>query len=373
MALPNPLYVYCPPPQIYFVDKDSGDSLSAGVVTFYSDVNRTTLKSIYKQVQLSDNTYEFVEIANPVTLTSVGIFGDDEGNDIDIYLYPYENAPSDADTGAIELYYLTVYSSGLVLQFTREAWPPNVIDPSGETSIFTPTANELANPQFVEVLFVNDVGSTSKVFTVSSGTTTIPIAPAWDLIAVASVSGTVTVSQATSIPTTVNSNPPYALNIASTGLSSIYLRQRLSASPRLLYAGTDGSNGIPAINGFFVAKSVNPNGLAEFTMTYSPDTGGSVTLVDQLSTVSDVYEKFSGTESLDGVGNSTAAPTEYVDVTLAWTANTNIEISSLQIVGVANTNSSVEFIQQSTAMQKNGLSYYYKPQLAFKQIGRAHV
>ena len=360
MALPDPNFIYCPPLQIYFVDKDTAEALSAGVVTFYEDTNRTVLKPIYQQVQLPDNTYEFVELNNPVTLTSVGTFADDNGNDIDVYLYPYEGLPTDETTGAIQLYYITVYSSGGILQITREAFPPNLFDGSNVISTFAPTQNELANPQFVEILFTEDPSTNAFTYSVGAGTTTTTIAPGWDLIVAAASSGTVTIEQIQVDDSSAPGNPPYALDITSTGLSSITLRQRLSASPRLLYSGF--------VAGYAAVRSVSPTGAIEFTMSYIPSNGDSYTIFDDFSTDNFAWTALQGTVAIDGTANTGTAPTGYVDIDLTWTANNHVQISSLQIVGVQNENSSAEFIQQSTAMQKNNLSYYYKPQLAAKPI-----
>ena len=47
----NPLVVQCPVLQYYFVDKDTAQAMSAGVVTFYEDNNRTVLKPVYQLSQ----------------------------------------------------------------------------------------------------------------------------------------------------------------------------------------------------------------------------------------------------------------------------------------------------------------------------------
>jgi hypothetical protein len=67
----------------------------------------------------------------------VGTYQDASGNDVVIYYYPY-----DLVTGDLELYYITVTDSAGTLQYTREAWPPNVIseEPS-PTAVQPPTAS----------------------------------------------------------------------------------------------------------------------------------------------------------------------------------------------------------------------------------------
>lgn len=359
MALPDPRFIYCPPLQTYFIDKDTAEALSGGVVTFYSDVNRSVLKAIYKQVQQPDNTYEFVELANPVTLTSIGTFGDDDGNDINVYLYPFEGSPADATAGELELYYITVQSSDLVDQYTREAWPPDAEDSGANINTFVATENELTNPQFVEILFTED--PTTAAYTYStSGTMEVDVAPGWTLVT--SGTGTVTLKQVQIVDsgtTGTASNPPYALSIASTDLDSILLRQRLEASPRLLYKGF--------VSGYFAVRTIVAAPVS-FEMLYTPSNGSAHIIVDKTTDGTSGWNAISGTVSTAGTASSDTAPDGYVDITVSWEANINIEITSLQIVGVENVNSSAEFIQQSTAQQENRLFWYYKPQLEFKPI-----
>ena len=104
----------------YFVDKDTGLPLSGGIVTFYSDVNRSTKKNVYQLTgtpPYSVNSY--VALPNPIILSGVGTPLDTNGNDTAIYYFPY----TDASASTVENYYVTVYSSGGALQFTRLAQP----------------------------------------------------------------------------------------------------------------------------------------------------------------------------------------------------------------------------------------------------------
>jgi hypothetical protein len=354
--------VYCPPPQIYFVDKDTGTPLAGGKVYFYEDQSRSVLKTVYQQVQQPDKSYNFVALNNPVVLTSVGTFADNDGDDIDVYMYPYATAPGVSPLGAVELYYIEVYSSGDVLQFTREAFPPNLAGDTNDLISFAPSVNELTNPQFVEINFVLDPATSAYTYTVGSGETIISIAPSWDLVVTAGVSGTITLSQIGIADGSLTSNPPYSLQIGSTGLSSIILRQQLSASPNLLYNAA----GESAISSTMLVKSVSPSGDVGISMTYEPSTGTAYTLAN--GTATNTFGVIKLTTLINQVENTTAAPTGYTNVDISWLANSTIQITSLQIVGVQNEGSSVEFLQQSTALQQSGLAYYYKPQLEYKPI-----
>lgn len=119
----NPKMIATSDLQAYFVDKDSGFPLAGGIVTFYHDVNRTLKKPVY-QITGSPPNYSYSVLPNPMILSGVGTF-EYNGNDIIPYYFPYQGTPDDSDN-TVELYYVTVESSGLVPQFTRQAWPPNV-------------------------------------------------------------------------------------------------------------------------------------------------------------------------------------------------------------------------------------------------------
>jgi len=110
--------------EMYFVSKDTGLPLAAGIVYFYSDLNRTTLKDVYTISGTAPN-YTAAILPNPATLSSVGTFQDEGGNNILPYFYPF-----DAD-GNPEQYYVEVYDRNMVLQFTREGWPPVSASASG--------------------------------------------------------------------------------------------------------------------------------------------------------------------------------------------------------------------------------------------------
>lgn len=156
----------------YLVDKDTGFPLAAGVVTFYRDVNRTELKSVY-QLTGSPGAYTFAVLENPLTLSAVGTFQDELGNNIVPYYFPYEGTPDIAgSTGEIDLYFVTVSSSDSIFQFDREAWPPNVtatdVNTVGQARNFIPNGQFLAHTQIV--------GANQPPFTTVSGVRVQPIA-----------------------------------------------------------------------------------------------------------------------------------------------------------------------------------------------------
>jgi hypothetical protein len=136
----NSSYVTAPSLEEYFVDKTTGLPLAGGKVYFYSDINRSLLKNIYT---LSGNApnYSYVELPNPSTLSGVGTFQDEGSNNVLPYYYPY-----DAD-GNIENYYIEVYNSSAVLQFSREGFP-NLSGSSSDIDIAN-AINYIPNGQFL--------------------------------------------------------------------------------------------------------------------------------------------------------------------------------------------------------------------------------
>lgn len=136
----DPRYVIAPSLEQYYVDKDTGLPLANGVVTFYKDQARTELKPIFT-ISGSPPNYLYVQLPNPVTLSAVGTFQDGGGNNVIPYYFPYD------DAGNVELYYITVYSEGAVLQFTREGWPNFSAGSSGEGS--DNAVNYVPNGQFL--------------------------------------------------------------------------------------------------------------------------------------------------------------------------------------------------------------------------------
>jgi len=139
MAL-DPRYVVAPSLEQYYVDKDTGLPLANGEVTFYKDQARTELKPIYT-ISGSPPNYTYVQLPNPVTLSAVGTFQDGGGNNVLPYYFPFD------DAGNVELYYITVYSEGDVLQFTREGWPNFSAGGSGESN--DSVVNYVPNGQFL--------------------------------------------------------------------------------------------------------------------------------------------------------------------------------------------------------------------------------
>lgn len=322
------------------VDKDTGLPLSGGVVTFYIDTQRNIKKNVYQLTGTSLN-YSYTALPNPMTLAGDGTFKDSLGNPVVPYFYPFDAA------GDVELYYVTVTSQApdLVPQFVREAVP--YVSPAlNPGSQFENTDNELLNPQFVEVSF-NPLNP--LVLSVSTPNQVSPIAPDWDIVT--SGTGSVTIERVAITSTNTPTNPPYVLDIQSSGITSLKLRQRLSHSPRLM------ANRF--VSGTFVAISQDA-GVPVLTMSYVPS-GGTLdsTTIIQDTVDNTGYSQLVGNLSIQGIINPDPATTGYVDVLIDIPVGAHIRLSSLQIVGTS-TQTDIQFDEQSTPTQINGLFHYYR-------------
>lgn len=136
------LLVTAPVLQEALLDKDTATAMSAGVVTFYQDSQRTVLKNIYYQTN-SSPPYSYIPAPNPNTLTNNGCLSDDNGNAILPFFFPYD----ELDDTQGQLYYITVVNAQDVPQFTLEGFPflPDQIEPA---SLQQNLMNFMPNPQF---------------------------------------------------------------------------------------------------------------------------------------------------------------------------------------------------------------------------------
>lgn len=133
----NSDHVLAFPFEQYFVDKDTGLPLSAGVLEFFKDTARTTPKSVFI-LGGSPPNYTYVDIGNEVTLDAVGV-PNYNGTNVALYFYPYD------DDGNVELYYIKCSSDGGVLQFTREGIPNISVTGEPEQEF----KNYIPNGQFI--------------------------------------------------------------------------------------------------------------------------------------------------------------------------------------------------------------------------------
>ena len=323
-------------------DKESGVPLSAGTVKFWVDTQRATPKEVFRLSGVSPN-YTYTSLGAELTLGATGAFVDLSGDPVVIYAYPY-----DAD-GNIQRYYIEVFAEDETPQFVVEA-APYVFKIELPPDQIISGDNELNNPQFVEVSF-NPQAPYTYTFTAAVNEV-VEVAPNWQIVA--SGTGTITVERVVLTETNTPSNPPYVLDITSTGLGDLTLYQRLENSPRLL-AGT-------FVSGYFIAAS--EDGLQHaLQMEYMPS-GGALTentIIDETITSDGSYNVLQGNLEITGTINPDPATTGYVDVQIIIPVGAHIRVSSFQIVQV-NTGINVLFGELSTQKQKNQLFQYYENQ-----------
>jgi len=355
MALPlNPLFIPAFSIETVILDKDTGAPLSGGLVYFEKDNQRGQLKPVYQITGTSPN-YSFIQLPNPMELSSIGTFVDALGNPVVPYFFPFNNLLQP------EYYYIRVESSEGVEQFTREAVPyiGENSDPGDEAIVFT---NELSNPQFSEVLFDTTSSSYTYNFTDPVLQETA-LAPDWDLIVSGTGACTVTVSQTKPVGSLNRpTNPGTLLNITSSGLSLLRLRQRLYGSPNLFGSGY--------LAGYFVAKTFSGS-TPTITLAYSQSNGAVVnqTILSAALPASGDYTEFTGNALIPASTSTEAFPDAYVDIYLDLPVNTNVEITSIQVVATGDINvTAITYDQISNDRQIDYLFHYYKPQLEYKPI-----
>jgi len=140
---------------------------------------------------------------------------------LQVYALPYN------DDGDIELYYMKVYSSDAILQFTKRRnlqtlRAHKILEPLRILKMLSLTRNLLK-------LFLPY--TLTHAYSVSGANTETQIAPDWSIIT--NGTGTVTVTQIPVTDITMPTSAPFALRISSSGITSSYiLRQTISESPR---------------------------------------------------------------------------------------------------------------------------------------------
>lgn len=141
----NPQLVLAPSPQTYFVDKDTGLPLSNGSISFFQDIARTNPKDVYMLSGVAPN-YTYTSLGSTIALSAVGTTTDNMGNDIILYYFPFDGTP-DNTTSTVDLYFLQVFDSDNVEQFTREGWPNTTT--TGGSADSPSFVNYIPNGQFL--------------------------------------------------------------------------------------------------------------------------------------------------------------------------------------------------------------------------------
>ena len=355
---PNPLYFACFPLQEYFVNKDTGFPLAGGYVEFFSDPAFTVPKDVFQQSLVGGTTYDYTNLGSVLVLSSVGTFVDNNGDDIIPFLYPYDAQ------GDIELYFVRVWSGnpsvqGSVLQFTRQGWPPNLIQSTSPSDIFESSLNLFTNPQFSIVNFNNTSGQTYYEITVA-GAGNFEFAPGWSIYYAGA--GSLKIGQ---YPLSADwpTNPSYYLEVISdAGVTPITLRQKLDKSPRVF------ENNYLSV-GMLAACA---NNIAEvLTIDYVVNGGAAKQVLSATVPNNSTFGLLAGVANapvLIDLTNNTAPDTGYVEMQVSVPSGRTMRYTSMFGCTVQNATSLVSGSQSTNAQQTNGMFWYYKPQLEYKPI-----
>lgn len=200
--------------QEVIVDKTTGAVLSGGTLSFYSDINRNVPKQVY-MISGTPPNYQYTAIGTQVTLSSVGTPTDGSGNDIAIYVFPYDGTPA-TTTNTLDLYYIVAQNSSGTQQWTREGVPNLAAD---STPSAVNVANFAANGQF---LLHNDNSPVPGGSTIAYGgsqgtmdvTTVAPGGWTFERTTGGTFTDTITFPRLT---TTASQSPRFAIKIVRTG------------------------------------------------------------------------------------------------------------------------------------------------------------
>ncbi len=357
MPLPNNNFYYVLNLQSCLVNPTTAEYLADGYIYFYRDIARSVLKPVYKLT--NDGTNQFIEISNPVRTNATGQFVDGDGDIINLYLFPFENTPSDTETGQIDLYYIEMHDSDDVLiNPTVPAWPPNVSQNNSDSTTFDSSDNQISNPQFSDILF-NPTGTT---YSVSGSNVITQIAPDWYVLT--NGTGTFTVNQISITSTTIPTSPSYALQFTALSVTDCKIFQRFLNSPRLF------ANGFVSASITCASQDALQHNLQ---LDYIPSTGDSYPLVSITTTSDNQFNQFIGNAQIDGVINSDSPSSGYVDISLSIPVGALVQITSVQFLSAENQLSLIDYIQESESRYTDHSFHYYKPLLTSKSEHNALV
>lgn len=353
MAL-DPHYILLQDLEELFISKDTGLLLANGTIEFWIDDQRNTPKSVYQLTGAPPN-YTYTALPNPVPLNIIGTPSSDSVNNLAIYYKPYD------DFGNVELYYVVVKDSHGTIQFTREAWPNTFASNNPAGGGEGALTNLLSNPQFVDVNF--DPTQVLSLTVAGGGNYTFNIAPGWDLLLSTSGASTAQITRTAitgiaKLPT----NPAYTLTVTpGANTTGVQLRQRLFNNP-----GVWTANAIDQLGWVATSISFGPQA-SQVIISYTPSTGTPTIIFQQVNNTG-LFNTFNQTTQIDGSDNTDNSTVGYVDILITLPATNPTQLSSIQIVSLPNEIDNVVYDQQPANRQRDYLSHYYKPLLAYKPI-----
>ena len=366
-----PLLPFIPVQPIYssealdppILDKVTGLPLANGQVFFYQDLNRIVPQPVY-EISGSPPNYTYNELPNPMFLSAKGTFVDNNGADIAVYYYPWD------DFGNFSPYYIQVFNSQNVPQFVRQNWPPIPAGAEGpgeegNTSI----DNIIANGQFG---FVNwnplTNPATQFVLTIPGAVVNqlYPVMPGWSLLVSSTGAGTVTLNQlAVAGANNYPGQPPYLISISSSGaITTLGLEQIFTGNPNIFSQDLSG-------NGGWVTTSLLIGPASSAIVNYISNNGGPViNLLNVPMNVSGQYQQVSNTVQLPqgtnpGLGNTSSSA---IQILFPISNHANV-ISNVQVVpSFQRPATPIAYSQVPLTLQQSELFSYYQPALNYKPI-----
>lgn len=341
-----------------FLDKDTGQPLSGGIVSFFQDSDHITPKLVYT-IQNNNPAlppvYTYIPLPNPITLSATGQFQDNAGNNIPVYYYPVDA------NGNEQLYYITVTNSAGVQQFIRQGWPPN------ESQILPPPAqqinsisNQITNSQFLDVNFVPANGITFNY--VGNAIDTIAIAPDWSLVVNHTGNGTLFVTRtAVQGSSAYPNNPPYTLTVTpGVNIAALQLVQTFPNNPDVF------SPQPAALNGYLSASILlAPASVA--TISYQPNGQAAQQILNANNTTGN-YATFNNTVQLAPATNPSTGDTGSVSIIVGLNVAAATTFSNVQVVPLNANIANVPY-DQITANRDRDLQFnYWEPLLKAKTI-----
>ena len=131
--------------QEQFWDKLTDAPLAGGKIYFYSDPARTIPKEVFKLTGTPPD-FTYTSVGTSITLSAIGTTDDGAGNNLVIYLYPYDDELYNG-SGDIQLYYISVFDSDEQLQFSVSG-VPNVAAAGSSPTSASHNENFIKNGQF---------------------------------------------------------------------------------------------------------------------------------------------------------------------------------------------------------------------------------
>lgn len=218
----------------------------------------------------------------------------------------------------------------------------------GPTGTATSTDNQITNPQFSRVNFTSPFTTTSI--------DDIEIAPGWVLKGVgAGGSPSITVTQTPiSGDDHVLTNPPYAIEITSSGWDSITLTQTFSENGSLWSTVDDD---IGAVSMAVTAFSTLAGQLLN---TYLLDSEGVVTPIIIDSALNGEYEPFGAAVAVPESTNTSVPPDAFTSVVITWPAGATVGITSVQLLGQTEAALDVPYQEISVERQVDHTFHIYR-------------